>query len=528
MLTAPDVYAQQLPPTMRVFDVPSVTVSTNSRPSPGYIFLATVNVDSYLSNHLLILNEHGVPVFDRMLPMNGNGILTDFKPQSGQRYSFCNFSENKFYILDKDFQLTDSISAQYAPTDNHELLIDERNHYFLMGKEQRLINMADSVSGGSTSATVTGIVVQELDSTKNLVFEWKTLDHLPVTQCKGQDLTAASIDYIHTNSLWPDTDSTLLLSNRHFNEITKINTRTGAIVWRMGLQSSGNEFTFINDSVGFSYQHCVRRLPNGNIILFDNGNVRPGPRYSRACEYAIDEINKTATLVWQYRNTPDVVSDFMGSVQRLPNGNTLIGWGGTVPTATEVDALGNKIFECSLPQNARSYSYRALKFEIPNIDSLRNADPVAVPDSVRVSVRSANAILEELFGDAHSSENEKTFCVVRIDTTTTTLAYKNPNDFISYKTITLIDNLLTSVTSNATSSTLPQMMLYPNPSNGHFRLITNIAEAVPVSIYNALGQIVVEKNVVESEAFSNLPTGVYSLVMSYRGKFVQRTFVVTE
>ncbi len=32
----------------------------------------------------------------------------------------------------------------------------------------------------------------------------------------------------------------------------------------------------------------------------------------RALEYTLDEINKTATLVWGYRNTPDVFTLLWG------------------------------------------------------------------------------------------------------------------------------------------------------------------------------------------------------------------------
>jgi len=45
--------------------------------------------------------------------------------------------------------------------------------------------------------------------------------------------------------------------------------------------------------------------------MFDNGNYR-SPQYSRAVEYELDEENMTATLVWQYRNTPDIFGTLLG------------------------------------------------------------------------------------------------------------------------------------------------------------------------------------------------------------------------
>ena len=74
----------------------------------------------------------------------------------------------------------------------------------------------------------------------------------------------------------------------------------------------------------------------------------------------MDVVHKTATKVWEYRHTPDVFGNAMGSVQRLQNGNTLICWGATNPTLTEVRPNGIKAFELSLPTGV--YSYRAFRF----------------------------------------------------------------------------------------------------------------------------------------------------------------------
>ena len=88
-----------------------------------------------------------------------------------------------------------------------------------------------------------------------------------------------------------------------------------------------NEFEIINDPLnGVSKQHDVRRLDDGNILIFDNGNGHSPPT-SRVVEYSIDEENKIAELVWEYTSPYNYLSLSMGSSQRLPNQNTLINWG---------------------------------------------------------------------------------------------------------------------------------------------------------------------------------------------------------
>ena len=67
--------------------------------------------------------------------------------------------------------------------------------------------------------------------------------------------------------------------------------------------------------------------------------------------------------MWQYRHTPDVFGIAMGYVQRLDDGNTLIGWGATNPSVTEVRPDGSMALELNLPQGV--FSYRAIRYPWP-------------------------------------------------------------------------------------------------------------------------------------------------------------------
>jgi hypothetical protein len=145
------------------------------------------------------------------------------------------------------------------------------------------------------------------------------------------------------------------------DEVTKIDRSTGEIIWRMG--GKMNQFLFvddINDSTGFCRQHDIRVLPNGNITLFDNGNCHEPP-FSRAVEYEVDADQMTVTKVWEFRDSPDIFSRFMGNAQRLPNGNTMIGWGGMNPNLTEVRSDGSKAFELTFREGINCY--RAFRFD---------------------------------------------------------------------------------------------------------------------------------------------------------------------
>ncbi|NJM42456.1 MAG: hypothetical protein HC853_17815, partial [Anaerolineae bacterium] len=108
------------------------------------------------------------------------------------------------------------------------------------------------------------------------------------------------------------------------------------------------------------YQHDIRRLPNGHITIWDNGNQRVLP-YSRPVEYEIDEVNKVITRVWEYRATPDIFNFFMGNVQTLENGNRFLGWGGPRNLISEVGADGSQRFEMTMDAS-HGLIYRAFRF----------------------------------------------------------------------------------------------------------------------------------------------------------------------
>ena len=122
-----------------------------------------------------------------------------------------------------------------------------------------------------------------------------------------------------------------------------------------------NDFVFINDLLnGPNKQHDARRLENGNIMIFDNGDGRQ-PALTRVSEYEINEDEMTATLVWQYSHPDGHVSLNQGCAQRLENQNTLISWGGGSnhgAIITEVDYSGNRVLEFEYPSGNYSYKVR--------------------------------------------------------------------------------------------------------------------------------------------------------------------------
>jgi len=342
-------------------DFPNITLNHYNGPSKGQLFLSDFSFPPGLvSPYLMILNNNTQPFHSIQKPIP----CFDFNVQhNGNLTYYVGLYGGKYYELDSsNYAVVDSFYCGLGDsTDLHELRLLPNRHALLMSYDPQLIDMSKIVEGGYPNAIVIGLIIQEIDSKKNVVFRWRSWDHFQITDATHEDLLAENIDYVHGNAIELDYDGNIMISSRHMDEITKINRTTGEIIWRLG--GKNNQFTFVNDPDRFSYQHAIRRISNGNITLYDNGNYHTPP-YSRAVEYSLDETNKIATLVWQYRNTPDVYGPAMGFVQRLENGNTLISWGFANIAITEVKYNGTKVLEMSFSQGV--YTYRAFKYQWKN------------------------------------------------------------------------------------------------------------------------------------------------------------------
>ncbi len=342
-------------PGPSVLDAPLITTHLNGPTAPGQIFLSSFSISLPLTPFLLVVDDAGQPLFSRAMP----SPAFDFKQQPDGRLTYSMGQFPQWYVMDSTFTVVDSLACGNGYlTDIHELRLLPNGHALLLGQEELPVDMSTVVPGGNPNATAEWSLIQELDTQKNVVFEWRAMEHFSITDNTHDDLTAAFIDVTHSNALEQDTDGNLLLSSRELDEITKIDRTTGAIVWRMG--GKHNQFSLVGDDQWFSHQHAIRRLANGHVSLFDNGNFH-SPAFSRALEYALDEPARTATLVWEFSNSPVTLSPAMGYAHRLANGSTLIGWGFGKPDVSEVDAQGNVLMTLNLRQG--EFSYRAYRTE---------------------------------------------------------------------------------------------------------------------------------------------------------------------
>ena len=526
---------------------PVFTIDTNTHPAPGDVFWGNFNFFTGKNDHYCINNSAGDSVFGKFdttvynnFDLNKNGYLTVY-----------NDEDSAFVMLDSNYrQIAEYQMGNGYKSDPHEFIIYPDKHHYMLAYDPEIVDMTVYNPSYVSNATVIGCVIQELDSNNDVIFQWRSWDHYSILDGDHVIFSNSVIDYCHANTIFVDDDGNLLFSCRNMSEITKIDRATGDIIWRWG--GLNNQFIFIGDDDNFSYQHDVQRIDNGHITLFDNGNYR-APSFSYAKEYMLDEVNKTATLVWGYRRAIGasyVFSKAMGSTQRLPNGNTLICWGLVqaqpgAPKLTEVDTAGNLVWELKLSNEDAVYRAHRYIWE----PCARPSDAGLYVDlitSASGKVHWAPATNASTYDLWYRKSGSTKWKVKTGPKTFKKLTNLSPSTLYEYQIRSHCSGIPTGIsgfTSLKTFMTAPlkevltdkdemTIMLYPNPANNELQITIHVdnAQTVSVSFYDVTGKEVFHsfQNINTGEQqlqydVSGLPKGMYVAEMkTAKGRMVQK------
>ena len=177
-------------------------------------------------------------------------------------------------------------------------------------------------------------IILEVTPEGKVVWDWAAHDHIDVNSCGAKPCRKLPrvvvsgkkvYDWTHANTIAPLPENkwydqgdkrfkpgNIVFMPRNMWEAMIIDKDSKEIVWRYHGDYKG----------GLSGGHEPHMIPKGlpgagNILIFDNGR-------SRGFSVVL-EINPTNNeIVWLYDAGGDLYSQAAGSIQRLPNGNTLI------------------------------------------------------------------------------------------------------------------------------------------------------------------------------------------------------------
>lgn len=315
--------------------------------------------------NVMIISQDGEELFVENWGMKG----WDFKVNANNHLTYFDRASDGWFVMDSLHQVVDSVYALNGyVADNHDFMALPNGNYVLFCYDIQTYAMDTVVEGGDPEAQIEGVIIQELDSEHNLVFEWSSWNHFHITDNPYYEpWTNNEMNFIHTNSIDIDYDGHFVISSRNLDEITKIHRTTGEIIWRWG--GTQTDFEFIND-YPFTHQHTLRCLGNDNYLLYDNGNHSSQytglPNISRAVEYHLDLDAMTCENIWEYTHPDFYYTPSIGSTQRLPNGNTLVDFGNlqllnTGSVLVEVTPENEVVFQLEYDNGGNLY--RAHKFD---------------------------------------------------------------------------------------------------------------------------------------------------------------------
>jgi Arylsulfotransferase (ASST) len=360
---------------------PTLTATSSQGIAPGDVFMTLTNFSGTSTSYETAVDNNGVPVYVRADP--APDVPLDFKRQPNGDYSVYRTpspthgrSGGEVVELDSEFREIAAYQTDggLVNTDGHDSILLPNGDRWLLATQPN-----------PTTADLDAII-QEQAPDGTVLFQWSTADH--VDRSLDTMVPPTDHDYAHINSISLMQNGDILASFRHLDQVMEIATSAhdgfskGDVVWRLGGRRS--TFTFPNDpDDGPCAQHAASQLPNGDILLFDDGsesiNGSPllclnqddttGPAIARPqtriSEYSLDTANDTATLVWSYQ-IDGQATNFAGSAQRLSNGDTMIGWAASNQSsvASEVDQDKNTVW--NLTDNGGLFTYRAFRFLAPD------------------------------------------------------------------------------------------------------------------------------------------------------------------
>ncbi len=196
---------------------------------------------------------------------------------------------------------------------HHDVIATPRNTILFIANETQRVG-ADSIVGEA--------LWEWTPESNAIVKRWSSFTELDWNTLRGS--RSAPGNWLHGNGINVGPRGNVVMSLRNADHIISIAPDWSRIEWRLGGPTGTLTLPEADRSWG---QHYVSEPVAGRVLVFDNGFDRPGPAFSRAIEYAIDPVAKTATKVWEYRPTPDIYAALVGSARRLSNGNTVVLFG---------------------------------------------------------------------------------------------------------------------------------------------------------------------------------------------------------
>ena len=267
------------------------------------------------------------------------------------------YADGRTVVTDLAHRVLATVEAHGGVSpDEHEFLITPHGTAFIVSYVKTTVDLAKH--GGTKNGVVMNGIFEEVDLVTGAVLHhWESLDHVDLAESYAgvPEDPAEPYDYFHINSVGPTPDGNVVISARHTWGLYKVDLSTGQVLWRLGGKRSDFD---LPASATFAWQHDAQFEDPTTLRLFDNGTdgTTTVTDQSQLLWFSLDQTRRRATLTRRLVHPAKVSAKAMGNVQRLVNGNLLVGWGSAARISEFADD-GTLLFDATLPD----VSYRTYR-----------------------------------------------------------------------------------------------------------------------------------------------------------------------
>lgn len=196
---------------------------------------------------------------------------------------------------------------------HHDVRFDKNGDLLMLIYENKTLDFSDL--GGELDQNVMGDKIVRMDKYGKVIWEWSVFDYSSPE--KDTAILKTADDWSHANSLSIDSDGNYLISFRNFNQVWKIDSKNGNVIWKLG--EHGN--ISMDKQNYFSGQHAFHVNRNGDYMVFDNGRKN---RKTRILTFQVDELTREAVVGLNISLPDELYSDKMGNAYMMDKDNILV------------------------------------------------------------------------------------------------------------------------------------------------------------------------------------------------------------
>jgi outer membrane protein assembly factor BamB len=259
------------------------------------------------------------------------------------------------------------------PDHHHDGIRLRNGNVLLLCLAQLPQDLVPKVKGGMPGTEHNGEMYSdylvEMTIDGQIVWQWRSWEHFDPEIDIITAIQDRREEWAHANGVAELPNGDVVVSFRTISTVIIVDRKTGEITWKLGAPP-------------LSGQHAPTPLPNGNLLIFDNGPHRldhPMP-FSRILEIEPG----TKKIVWKYqeKRESDFFSPRISNAHRLPNGNTLI-CEGDFGRLFEVTMDGELVWEYvnpffgDSPTGPNNRVFRAYRYSAEEIDRAKSLSHAA-------------------------------------------------------------------------------------------------------------------------------------------------------